>query len=203
MSNVSCPHCNGLIQADPRLAGHLVSCPHCQRQLQMPAASIEISSVKTPPLQMNTGSDAGPIVINTRATTAQGQVKKRTSPLAIMLPIALGVLVLCGGALRGLMQVSDSGNEAIGPSDYEDVGSGGSVSARFTQGHADGLARGTQMLKNKGSGRVTWEFAYQGACESTRTAAENSPSGTDDPACQYWAGVAAGMLEARNNSGGW
>ena len=35
-SNVSCPHCKGLIASDPALAGQTVACPHCQRQLIMP-----------------------------------------------------------------------------------------------------------------------------------------------------------------------
>jgi hypothetical protein len=36
-ANVSCLHCNGLIVADPRIAGREVGCPHCNGRVIMPA----------------------------------------------------------------------------------------------------------------------------------------------------------------------
>ncbi len=33
---LSCPHCQGNIAADPSLSGQVVSCPYCAGELQMP-----------------------------------------------------------------------------------------------------------------------------------------------------------------------
>ena len=56
-TNISCPHCNGLIASDPNLAGQQVACPHCKRHLVMPAAPV---LARTQPVAQQSGSDDSP-----------------------------------------------------------------------------------------------------------------------------------------------
>lgn len=39
IANVSCPHCNGQIAADPQLSGREVGCPHCNGRVIMPGVA--------------------------------------------------------------------------------------------------------------------------------------------------------------------
>ncbi len=62
-SVVFCPHCQGQVANDPRMAGQLVSCPYCQGQFTMPAMMAG-PAVAPPPPPVSTFSivDSSPIV---------------------------------------------------------------------------------------------------------------------------------------------
>ncbi len=49
-TTVSCPHCNGQIVADLRIAGREVGCPHCNGRVVMPAAPAPAPPLMPPPV---------------------------------------------------------------------------------------------------------------------------------------------------------
>ena len=50
-ATVSCPHCNGKIVADPRIAGREVGCPHCNGRVIMPTAQAPKPALPAQPVQ--------------------------------------------------------------------------------------------------------------------------------------------------------
>ena len=50
-TTVSCPHCKGLIVADPSIAGKNVGCPHCNGRVNMPVPTASPVVVVNKPSQ--------------------------------------------------------------------------------------------------------------------------------------------------------
>ena len=111
MANVSCPHCKGLIAADPGLAGQQVACPHCKRRLLMPTAPVlprvqpvaeESPSVASEPfdfLQSLPATSGTPTHSPRRGSSYTAHNTKKANPLlwvAIGVPTALIGLCVIG-----------------------------------------------------------------------------------------------------------
>ena len=75
-SELSCPHCQGSIAADPALSGQVVTCPHCHGNLQMPQVTSPVvpASVGSGLPQISTGS-RGSSYTSSRRPQHQGAAK--------------------------------------------------------------------------------------------------------------------------------
>lgn len=122
MPNVSCPHCNGPIAADPSLAGQQVACPHCSRIFLMPGQTLA-QAIAPVPSQAANGT---PIMIDpspaASLSVSHRYGRKKTSwPLWLVIgaPIA-GMMLLCCGGLAVLDIGDGSGWYDVSIADFID-----------------------------------------------------------------------------------
>lgn len=123
-ANVSCPHCKGLIAADPSLAGQRVACPHCGGQLTMPAQTAAVQVPEALPVAV-ASSTANPLDFSVSTAPYSGSRqpvgtyrrygrKKKGFPIWLGIVLGgFGGLVILGAAIRGCSSVMTANDPDI------------------------------------------------------------------------------------------